>query len=47
MPIEHLQAHQTPAVIHSAPPHLHAVNGEFVGLIDIERIEWIEGDLSP
>ncbi len=30
-----------------APPHFHAVYGEFVGLIDIERVELIEGDLPP
>lgn len=27
------------------PPHFHAIYGEYVGMIDINKIELIEGDL--
>jgi hypothetical protein len=29
------------------PPHIHAVYGEFIGSIDIQTMEMIEGDLPP
>ncbi|PKL86092.1 MAG: hypothetical protein CVV22_04155 [Ignavibacteriae bacterium HGW-Ignavibacteriae-1] len=29
------------------PPHLHAVYGEFNGLIDLRTLEMFEGDLPP
>ena len=29
------------------PPHFHAVYGEYVGAIDIDTLEMIEGDLPP
>jgi hypothetical protein len=29
------------------PPHIHAVYGEYIGVIDIQRSEMIEGDLPP
>lgn len=28
------------------PPHFHAIYGEYVGVIDINTLEMIEGDLS-
>ncbi len=28
------------------PPHFHAIYGEFVGVIDINTLEMLEGDLS-
>lgn len=27
------------------PPHIHAIYGEFIGTIDIQTLELIEGDL--
>lgn len=27
------------------PPHFHAIYGEFVGMVDIDKLEFIEGDL--
>jgi hypothetical protein len=29
------------------PPHFHAVYGEYNGIIDINTLELIEGDLPP
>ena len=29
------------------PPHLHALYGEYVGVIDIQTQKMIEGDLPP
>ncbi|MDR1429563.1 MAG: DUF4160 domain-containing protein, partial [Spirochaetaceae bacterium] len=29
------------------PPHIHAIYGEYVGLIDIQTLEMFEGDLPP
>ena len=29
------------------PPHIHAVYGEYIGAIDIQTLEMIEGDLPP
>jgi hypothetical protein len=29
------------------PPHIHAIYGEWVGLLDIQTCEMIEGDLPP
>ena len=29
------------------PPHFHAVYGEYIGAIDINTLEMIEGDLPP
>ena len=28
------------------PPHFHAIYGEYVGVIDINTLDMIEGDLS-
>lgn len=28
------------------PPHFHAIYGEYVGVIDINTLEMLEGDLS-
>ena len=28
------------------PPHFHAIYGEYVGVIDIETLDMLEGDLS-
>ena len=28
-------------------PHIHAVYGEYIGVIDIQTLEMIEGDLPP
>ena len=27
------------------PPHFHAIYGEYVGVIDLNRLDMIEGDL--
>ena len=29
------------------PPHIHAVYGEYIGAIDIQTLEMLEGDLPP
>ncbi len=29
------------------PPHLHALYGEYNGVIDLSNLEMIEGDLPP
>jgi hypothetical protein len=29
------------------PPHVHAIYGEYIGLIDIQTLEMFEGDLPP
>ena len=29
------------------PPHIHAVYGEYIGAIDIQTTEMLEGDLPP
>lgn len=29
------------------PPHIHALYGEYVGEIDIQTLEMLEGDLPP
>ena len=29
------------------PPHFHVVYGEYIGAIDIDTLEMIEGDLPP
>lgn len=29
------------------PPHIHAVYGEYVGAVDIQTLEMLEGDLPP
>ncbi|MDR2745906.1 MAG: DUF4160 domain-containing protein [Treponema sp.] len=29
------------------PPHIHVIYGEYVGLVDIQTLEMLEGDLPP
>jgi hypothetical protein len=29
------------------PPHVHVIYGEYIGLIDIQTLEMLEGDLPP
>ena len=29
------------------PPHFHAIYGEYIGIIDIQTLEMLEGDLPP
>ena len=29
------------------PPHIHAVYGEYIGAVDIQTLEMLEGDLPP
>ena len=29
------------------PPHIHVVYGEYIGAIDIQTLEMLEGDLPP
>jgi hypothetical protein len=29
------------------PPHVHAIYGEYIGLMDIQTLEMFEGDLPP
>ncbi|BED93151.1 MAG: DUF4160 domain-containing protein [Candidatus Paraimprobicoccus trichonymphae] len=29
------------------PPHIHVIYGEYVGVVDIQTIEMVEGDLPP
>jgi hypothetical protein len=29
------------------PPHIHAVYGEYTGVIDVQTLEMLEGDLPP
>ena len=29
------------------PPHIHIIYGEYIGVIDIQSLEMLEGDLPP